>query len=358
VFIKNKFNIEGKRVINMELYEILQKNSKIWDFFSRKEEYNSSIYDKYGRFPYYASSDRNIFEPRVSKYLIEHGYHAEYPEDKPFAVCLTHDIDLLYKSTGMKGLEALGNLPNSSFSGREFLAQIRSKKVPWWTFSEILALEDRYNAKSSFYFMVENPGNQDFNYPIEDCESIMGEISDGGREIGLHGGHTAYKDPVEMKEKKHLLEKILNKNISGYRNHYLRFLVPDTWEHLHNAGFSYDSTLGYAGCIGFRNGMCHPFKPYNLNTQCGIDILEIPLNIMDNTLDKNMQLDIGMSWKMTKRLIDTVERYHGVITFLWHNTSFVGEQKKFYEKILRYCNEKNAWITSGEEITNWMKKID
>jgi len=342
----------------MEIYEILQKDPKIWDFFSRKEEYTSSIHDKFGRFPYYASSDRDIFEPPVSKYLVEHGYHAEYPKDKPFAVCLTHDIDLLYKTAGMKGIEALGKLPTIRLStGRDFVAHIQSKKVPWWTFSDIVALEDRYEAKSSFYFMVQNPGDSEYNYPIGDCESIMGEISDGGREIGLHGGHTAYKDPVEIKEKKHLLEKVLNKKISGYRNHYLRFLVPDTWEHLHSAGFSYDSTFGYADCIGFRNGMCHPFKPYNRNTRREIDILEIPLTIMDSTLDQKMQLDSGMSWEVTKRLIDTVERYHGVITLLWHNTSFVGEQKKFYEKILSYCHGKNAWMTSGAEITDWMKKM-
>jgi hypothetical protein len=343
----------------MEMYKILQKDPEIWDLFSRKEEYNSSIHDKYGRHPYYASSDRNIFVPHASKYLAEHGYQAEYPGDKPFAVCLTHDIDVLYKSAGMKGLEALGTFPTKSLAAaRDFLAQIQSKKVPWWNFSDIVALEDRYEAKSSFYFMVQDPGDQDYNYPIEDCESIMGEISDGGKEIGLHGGHTTYKDPVEIKEKKRRLEKILNKNVSGYRNHYLRFLVPDTWEYLHNAGFLYDSTLGYADCIGFRNGMCHPFRPFNLNTQSGIDILEIPLNIMDNTLDKKMQLDMGSSWEVTRQLIDTAERYHGVLTLVWHNTSFVGEHMKLYEKILNYCHEKNALMTSGEEIANWIKKID
>lgn len=91
---KNLYHL--KRVITMEMHEILQKDPKIWDIFTRKEEYNSLIRDKYGRFPYSASSNRNIFEPHVSKYLIEHGYHVEYPEDKPFAVCLTHDIDEVY----------------------------------------------------------------------------------------------------------------------------------------------------------------------------------------------------------------------------------------------------------------------
>jgi hypothetical protein len=28
----------------------------------------------------------------------------------------------------------------------------------------------------------------------------------------------------------------------------------------------------------------------------------------------------------------------------------------FYEKILKYCVEKNAWITNGKEIYKWTKK--
>ena len=343
-----------KPVITMDMYEILQKDPEIWDLFTRKEEYNSQIHDKYDRFPYYASSNRNIFEPRVSKYLIENGYHAEYPEDKPFALCLTHDIDDLYKSIGMKAYDAIGKIRNTRFSAViDSLAQMRSKNLPFWNFSDIMELEDHYDAKSSFYFMVQEPGDWDYNYDIDDCEAIIGELSDRGWEVGLHGGHTAYNNPVQMKEKKLRLEKVLNKNVVGYRNHYLRFKVPETWEYLKETGFLYDTTLGYNTCVGFRNGMCHPFRPFNLTKESEIDILEIPLAIMDNTLNKHMNLDFDDAWKITKQMIDTVEMYHGTLSILWHNTSFLGDQRKFYEKILKYCKGKNAWMTSGEEIVTW-----
>jgi len=80
------------------------------------------------------------------------------------------------------------------------------------------------------------------------------------------------------------LEKVLGKKIVGYRNHYLKFKVPETWGLPKEAGFKYDTTLGYADCVGFRNGMCHPFKPFDLNINSYINILEIPLIIMDRTL--------------------------------------------------------------------------
>lgn len=74
----------------MEMHEILQKDPEIWDLFTRKEEYHSPIRDKYNRFPYYASKDRHIFEPKASKLLIENGYHVEYPEGSPFAIGRAH----------------------------------------------------------------------------------------------------------------------------------------------------------------------------------------------------------------------------------------------------------------------------
>lgn len=339
----------------MKTHELIHQDQGIWDNFCRKEEYGSKISDRYDRFPYYASECRNIFEPHVSKYLHEQGYHVEYPENKPFAVCLTHDIDEVYSPIGGKSIAALRQLRDARYSECiHSLGAMRSRKMPLWNFSRIMAVEEAYGARSSFFFMVQDPGSRDFAYRIEDCEEIIKELSDRGWDVGLHGGCTAYNDPVEMSEKKARLEHVLGKKVVGYRNHYIRMRVPDTWEHIANAGFEYDTTLGYADCIGFRNGMCHPFRPFNLRTGEEIDIFEIPLAIMDTTLFFRMHMDFQRAWALTEQIIDTVERYHGVLTVLWHNTHFSGDMARFFEKILRYCAEKNAWMTSGADICKWV----
>ncbi|MDM7920081.1 MAG: polysaccharide deacetylase family protein, partial [Methanosarcina sp.] len=223
-----------------------------------------------------------------------------------------------------------------------------------WNFRKIMELESKYDAKSSFYFLALTSEEKDFNYNIKDLESELGFISDSGWEVGLHGGHESYNSLEDIQEKKLRLEKVLGKEVIGYRNHFLRFRVPDTWELLSKAGFKYDSTFGYSDCSGFRNGMCHPFRPYNFETGKEIGILEIPLTIMDRTLlESHMKLDLENAWELTKRLIDIVEKCKGVITILWHNTQMQGENLKFYENVLKYCSDKNAWITSGEEIYNF-----
>ena len=333
----------------MKTDEILRKDQELWDLFSAKEEYDTVARDTYDRFRYSVSSNRNVCEPRVSEYLREHGCTADYPDNKPFAVCLSHDIDGLYTSFSQKTEYAFHNLREGSVSG--FLHYLG--KTPLSNFDDILSLEEKYGAKSSFFFMAEDPDEQDYAYTIEDLEPLLKHLVDRGCEVGLHGGHTAYLNPEEIARKKKRMEKVLGRTIQGYRNHYLRFRVPETWEYLHDAGFLYDSTFGYPDHVGFRNGMCHPFQPFNRTTGKTIEILEIPLTIMATTFEGYMNIDLAGAWDMTKHLVDTVERNHGVLTVLWHNTDLIGNKRTFYEKLLKYCAEKNAWMTSGQEIALW-----
>ncbi|AKB18905.1 MULTISPECIES: polysaccharide deacetylase family protein [unclassified Methanosarcina] len=339
------------------MFEKLKENEELWALYARKEEYDLTFRDRYERFPYYMSGHGNIFEPRVSKFLVENGLKPQYPDGKKFAVCLTHDIDAVYPDKLYPIIGSIKALArrNLTEAMKTPFSRIHRKWNPCWNLREIVKLEAKYDAKSSFYFLALNPEETDFNYNIRDLESELGFISDSGWEVGLHGGHESYKSLEDLKEKKRRVEEVLGKRIIGYRNHYLKFSVPETWELLSKAGFKYDTTLGYPDCAGFRNGMCHPFRPFNLNEGRQIDILEIPLVIMDRSLFKDyMRLDVKKAWECTKHLINTVERYNGVITILWHNNTCIeGENLKYYEKILEYCAGKNAWITSGEEIYNW-----
>jgi peptidoglycan/xylan/chitin deacetylase (PgdA/CDA1 family) len=336
----------------MNIYKILQQVPEIWDLFTRKEEYNNPLRDRYDRFPHYTSKNRDIFEPKASHYLVENGYSVEYPENAPFAVCLTHDIDTVYQSLPSKGLATIRSLKQFRLTElSNSIAMMRSKKLPLCNFPTIMDLEEKYGAKSTFFFKVECPSEWGYSYNIEDIEPEVSEIIDRGWEVGLHGGHTAYLNFQEMKEKKKWLEKFTHKPVLGYRNHFLSMKVPDTWECLSKAGFQYDTTLGYADCAGFRNGMCHPFKPFNLYTNHEIEVLEIPLIVMDRTLDhKYMQLNLNTKWEFVKMLIDRVAVCHGVFTLLWHNTYMSGENLELYDKILRHCYESNAWMTNGSDI--------
>ncbi|AAM07795.1 polysaccharide deacetylase family protein [Methanosarcina acetivorans] len=341
------------------MHDLLKQNSNIWDLFSRREEYCPEKLDEHGRFLFAEKYLKNASEPEVSRFLVDHGMEVEFPENRTFAVCLTHDMDDIYPPLSHCLLSSACCLKDLDLRGLEsqFLWKFRGAEYsPYLNFSEIMDLEEDLGAKSSFYFIASRKDPKRFRYDIEDLEGSLGEISDRGWEAGLHGGYYSYNDPEALKREKERLEAVLGKKVLGFRNHYLRFKTPETWELLADAGFGYDSTFGFSDSVGFRNGMCHPFRPYNLNEDREIDILEIPLTVMDVALFKASG-SFEEAWRCTKDLIDTTARFNGVITLLWHNfvfgCSFRKDWIKLYENALQYCSEKGAWMTSGEEIYRW-----
>lgn len=343
----------------LDFYYNIRQNQDLWDLYTRKEEYSPRQLDRHGRFVYAYSTNRDILEPRVSKYLVNNGYEIEYPDDKQFAVCLTHDVDEIYpprRHTLLSTLTCLKRLDFSGIKQQVFWNLHGKEKSPYWNFQEIMDLEEKYDARSSFYFLATDADIRRFRYNIEDLEGEMGQIVGRGWEVGLHGGYYACNDLKEILREKMRLERVLGGKVIGYRNHYLRFKVPDSWEILEKAGFKYDTTLGYPDMVGFRNGMCHPFRPYNLCTDTEINILEIPMVIMDGTLFDSVG-SYDEAWEVARKLIDTVASCHGVLTINWHsnsfNCSFKGSWPNLYEKILAYCHENEAWMTTGEDVFNW-----
>lgn len=341
------------------MYDLLKQKAEIWDLFTRKEEYHPNKLDEHGRFFFSEDNLRTTSIPEVSRYLVENGMKVEFPENKAFALCLTHDMDDIYPPLSHSLMSSVYCLKSLDFQGLATSALWKFKGreySPYINFSEIMDLEEDFGAKSSFYFIASKEDPVRFRYDIEDLENRLGEISDRGWEAGLHGGYYSYDNFESLKSEKERLEKVLGKKVLGFRNHYLRFKTPETWELLADAGFSYDSTFGYSESVGFRNGMCHPFKPYNLKKESEINILEIPLTVMDVALFKASG-SFEEAWRCTKGLIDTTARFNGVITLLWHNFVFgCGFRKdwvKLYKKILQYCSDRGAWITSGEEIYEW-----
>ena len=181
----------------MQMHDILRQDPEIWRLFTCAEEYNGSFRDGYDRFPHYVSNNRAPFVPLASQYLIEQGYRPEYPDGRPFAVCLTHDIDGIYRSMFSKGYAALSSLKNGDFTRALASAkQIRSRKIPFCNFSEIMALEEEYGARSSFYFLALAPGDQDYSYDVRDLEGEIGMIADAGwRRSNGNGESSIFLEP-------------------------------------------------------------------------------------------------------------------------------------------------------------------
>lgn len=335
----------------MNIYETIRRNHELWKVFTSEIEYSSNHKDKHNR---YVESPSFLYDtPIISDYLIKQGAYFHYPDKKKFAVCLTHDIDNIHYKTS----NFISYLYNNGFN-KHFFSNIKyvlqSNNV-FKNFDIITDLEKEYGAKSTFFILMDE---FDFKkrYLIDDIKFDLLKLMDDGYEIGLHGGYYSYDDENLLAKEKLKLERFIGKKVIGIRNHYLRFETPKTWVIQKKCDFKYDTTYGYSKSIGFRNGLCHPFKPFDNETNDFIDILEIPLNIMDINLKSN---NLNTLWIKCKKTIDLVKRNSGVLTILWHNESLLPEYRPIlyllYQKILDYCKRNEAWMTSCSSLYEWWK---
>jgi len=334
-------------------------NKTLWEIFTSKKEYSSDDKDKYGRILFSSMNPGYITRPVVSEFLFNNGFRPFYPENRRFAVALSHDVDVLYMNRNI--YQNLKYLTKSALSNRNLLrhslgALYNNKIWPEYHLNRLLEINEKYNIISSFYFLAVDKINIAYNYNLRELKTLLGIIESGGNEVGLHGSYNAYFDIDQLIQEKQELEYVIDRAGIGYRNHNLNFDVRTTWSILESAGFKYDTTFGFADHVGFRNGMCYPFHPYDLLGKRYYDILEIPLHCMDVTLFKYMNLSYHTAFARFSNLVAEVENVNGVFTFLWHNTNVTGEMKAFYEKCLDHLTMKGAWITSSIGIYNWWKK--
>lgn len=338
----------------------MKNKTELWDLYTAIDEYSSIFKDKYNRITSYEVRKGSVFKPGVSEYLLKNGLKPHYPDNKKFAMALTHDIDKLFYSRAPKQVlkRAVTNLANlnSKQLGLTIKTAVKRKIVPDFHVSKILAHGKKYNSKSSFYFLALSGEEKDFNYDLSELGEVFNMIKENNGEIGLHGGHLAYNDIKKIKEEKEKLEMAIGQPVHGYRNHYLKFSTPTTWEYLDELSFKYDTTYGFAECAGFRNGMCHPFQPFSITKNSFLDIIELPLIIMDCSLWKYMNLDAKNQYELCKMLIDKVAINNGVLTLLWHNTEMTGYEGQLYEAILKYASEKGGWMTTANEIVDFWKQ--
>lgn len=271
-------------------------------------------------------------------------------------VALSHDIDRTKKTYQYftKPLRALAKLDFKALKNQ--LISFGSNKN-YWTFEEIIRIEEENNVKSTYFFLNETIkinflklGTYKLalgRYKISDPKMVelIKRLDKGGWEIGVHGSYNSFKDKELLNREKLTLEKIVGHEIIGTRQHYLN-LNDTTWKIQKEIGFKYDSSLGYNGSItkiGFIDERLTPFFPFN------DEFSVIPLVLMDANF-----MGIQDRWQELEKLIDLCIQNGAYLVVNFHN--HVYNEKEFpgyktaYKKIIEMCKAKNANFYTMKEI--------
>lgn len=316
-------------------------------------------------------------------YLQNGGQKPTWPGKKPFAVCLTHDVD----AVSLYSLKQSLRLRKAQLSNGGAFQKVRSlvglgidlarsgirakQKDPLHCYERWLKAEKQCNTHSTFFFWpglsaVTKRHHTDCAYELYDpvvfdnqkctVAEMIQEIDRQGCEIGLHPSWYSFDDADELKSQKESLEKALGYEIVSIRQHYLHYDIRITPAVHAEAGFKYDSTLGFNDNIGFRFGTCYPWKLYDLKNEKELPIKEITLIIQDGAMlnpEKGMRLDEDTAFQYVKQIAETVENVGGVLTLLWHPHSIIKpDWWNLYLRTLDYLKKNNAWFGTVREVVD------
>lgn len=323
---------------------------------TRTEEITNPTRDEHDRFPAYAShayQNGYLHRPIVDEYveILWWCMKQLWPrlERKPrkFRMLLSHDVDVPFAeafSSPKRILRSLGGDIVKRKDPKRALSRLGSwvatrrgefRKDSNYTFDRIMDLSEKHGLRSAFYFKTActNPLFDD-GYSIDHLylRQIIRDIQARGHEIGFHPSYETYKDPGQTKKEFEKLLRVceeegIEQATWGGRQHYLRWQAPITWRNWAEAGLTYDSTLSYADCAGFRCGTCHEFPVFDLEQGKQLPLIERPLIAMEGSLfgKQYMGLNHAEAFDHMKMLKDQCRRYQGDFTLLWHNSSFTTE---------------------------------
>ncbi|NIN00129.1 MAG: hypothetical protein GTO24_19260 [candidate division Zixibacteria bacterium] len=359
-------------------------------FLSRREETETGTFDKHGRFPTPESIPfKHGFSQRavVNEYLkllleiicqvarsknIPLIRRCFWPNAEKLAVCLTHDVDIIkkwYLYSMVRCLELIrsGRLSSLLKTFWSLSKGLFSGKNPALAFEQITSAEENFSFKSSFYFMTGRPGvksvlSSDLTYDLASPEILdrAKELLSKGLEVGLHASYHTFLNSRLLWEEKEELRRLVGSPVRGIRQHFLRLRIPQSWIDHQDCHFSYDTSLGFADQSGYRASFAFPFDVYDLQNDRKLDLLELPLAVMDRTYSKYLSFSPKQIKEDIISRFQELEGLGGMVTILWH-THMVDElgfsgYPRLYEEILDFVHQKGYFVAPGSQLAEWWRK--
>ncbi len=278
-----------------------------------------------------------------------------------FAVALSTDVDVPWRWTRRGILGSAARLKGDLLHGRpaaalretRALAAMPAHKLrgtdPYWRFEKITTRLRRRGARSTFFLMSGHRHAADGPAPERYDElrpRLVETLLSCEAEIGLHGSYTAAADDTQLAAEAERLRDLAG-TVRGHRFHYLRVDPHRNLRVLDRLGLGYDSSLGFPDQIGFRAGIARPFRPWDFEEERPLDLIEIPLAVMDATLAEEHYLGLTAraAEPLLLALLDWASENSAAFSVLWHPDSFDPAQARGWDRL--YFRFVDAVIERG-----------
>jgi len=236
------------------------------------------------------------------------------------------DIDNAAAFLGKGIFRALGGYLQDfvSLNFRRVLARSRcifmGEKDPFDTFDFVLSLQEKYKFQTIYFALFGRMGQYDRSltrYSTRLQRYLKG-IADFC-EMGIHPSYRSNDNFDWLEEEITALQRVLKKDITKSRQHFLKLKFPSTYRNLLQLELTDDYSMGYASEHGFRAGICTPFRFYDLEQEVETPLLIHPFPFMDGTFIYYLKQKPAEAWPIIEYYIETYRKYGGEFIPIWHN---------------------------------------
>lgn len=262
-----------------------------------------------------------------------------------YRAMVTVDVDQPFAYLGKNLLRNMGGLlkdltDKNRHADERYKVVTHGKKDPFEVFDYIIEKTESISGDTRFFFPVGDHSKHDQNpsWKNEEYRLLIRKISSHFT-VGLHPSYLSADKLGLIGEELGRLRKITGNDTLISRFHFIRFRMPESYRQLVKSGIKADYSMGYPEEPGFRAGIAHPFKFFDLTTDSETDLEIFPFQFMDATLYSYKKLSAGESLPLINDLIDDTKKAGGIFISLWHNTSLqeneVGKEwRKLFENML------------------------
>lgn len=308
---------------------------------SRYEEYLPYRKDEHGRFSASESlayQKSFLHKPMINIWaitigeILKHKFPGfSYPGTK-YQFIPTIDIDAAWAFKKKGVLRTLGGFANA-FSNLHFASVVHRTKVltglqpdPFDTYEFQFELQKKYKLNPIYFILFADYGLNDKNIPVENraFKNLIKSLSDYA-EVGIHPSYNSNSSTRKLKDEIERLSKVLKREVTKSRQHFLKLQLPYTYRNLINLDITDDYTMGFAAQPGFRASICTPFNFYDLDMDSETILKVHPFTLMEGTLRDYMGINAAQAMQYIKPLIAEVKAVNGTFISLWHNESLGNE---------------------------------
>ncbi|MFZ0388907.1 MAG: polysaccharide deacetylase family protein [Calditrichia bacterium] len=278
-----------------------------------------------------------------------------WPENKPFAAAITHDVDLTRKY-GAKGLLKSALAGN----GKRLLqtaAALFSGDNPYWNFTELLQFHRRKNRKATFFFLAREWEGSSYRYNVDSksFRDLLKALGADGHEAALHTSKEAFQFPRRIGNEFRRLSKAAGADIKGVRQHYLKLEFPRAWKRFEQEGFFYDSSCGFNNIMGFRAGSSLPYQPFDIQKNEVYQIYEAPLIVMEYAL---LESAGSMERKLEKfkAVADKTKKTAGLLNLLWHPSNLAEPLfRPYWDEMMQWLDGQTVHTGTLNDLVEWRR---